>query len=161
MGEKKNMTGIIILKTLNTRTLTLQGHGQYIYNRNCVCRDWLCKKEKSHAHENFLYEPFLTIRKGTEHGYRAEAAITSHGACPDLDIVLSGPAEVSQYSLVSVTLCVVAVVLSASLLPIESRISSAGIICIKMTETIMKMSHKKAQESIYRNLNIIRSGSQL
>lgn len=59
---------------------------------------------------------FLTIRKRAKNSCRTEAAVTSRGVRPDLHLVLSGSAEICQHSLVSVTLCVVTLILTTSLL---------------------------------------------
>lgn len=65
--------------------------------------------------------PFLTIRKRAEDSCRTEAAIPGHGARPDLHLVLSGSAKVCQHSLVSVTLCVVALIFTTPLLQHEKH----------------------------------------
>ena len=72
------------------------------------------KREKCESVK--VFKVSLTIRQGAEDGCRAEAAITSHGAHPHLHLILSGPAEVRQHGLVSVTLRVVALILTAPLL---------------------------------------------
>ncbi len=59
---------------------------------------------------------FLTIGQCAEDGCRTEAAITGHGARPNLHFVLSGPAEVRQHGLVSVALSVVALIFTSPLL---------------------------------------------
>lgn len=48
--------------------------------------------------------PFLTVRQGSEGGCWAEAAVAGHGASPNLHLILSGPAEIAQHHLVTVTL---------------------------------------------------------
>lgn len=60
--------------------------------------------------------PLLTIRERSKDGSRAEAAVTGGGVCPDLHLVLGGPAEVGQHGLVPAALDVVALVLAAPLL---------------------------------------------
>lgn len=68
-------------------------------------------------------EPFLTIRKRAEDVGRTEAAITGHGARPNLHFVLGGSAQVRQHGLIFVTLTVVALIFTTSLLPYENRVS--------------------------------------
>lgn len=60
-----------------------------------------------------------------EDSCRTEAAITGDGARANLHFVLSGPAEVCQHNLVSVALCVVALILTLSLLN-ENGVSWPG-----------------------------------
>lgn len=65
----------------------------------------------------------LTIRQGVEEGCSTKAAITSRGEHPNLHFILSGPAEVCQHSLVSVSFFGVALNLTTTLLPNEKRVS--------------------------------------
>lgn len=74
----------------------------------------VCETGCSTARHSFFF--FLTIRKGPEDDCRAEAAITGGGVCPDLHLVLSGPAEVCEHGLVFVALSVMALILTAPLL---------------------------------------------
>lgn len=94
--------------------------------------------------------PFLTIRKRAEDSCRTEAAIPGHGAHPDLHLVLSGSAEVCQHSLVSVTLCVVALIFTTPLLQHEKH-ELAGL------EESVKQEHLKRLNLIdsiaFHNLN--------
>lgn len=63
----------------------------------------------------------FTIRQGAEDSCRAEAAVTSQGARPDLHVVLRGPAEVCQHHLVSFSLCVQALTFTEPLLPKQNE----------------------------------------
>lgn len=92
-----------------------------------LCRKKSCKNLHSGNERNVWNKkmrvktgPFLTIRKRAEDGCRTEAAITGHGARPNLHFVLSGPAQVRQHGLVSVALAVVALIFTTSLLPYEN-----------------------------------------
>lgn len=58
----------------------------------------------------------LTIRKCVEDTRRAETAVAGCGVHPNLNLVWRGPAEVRQHHLVSVTLCVMALIFTAALL---------------------------------------------
>lgn len=71
--------------------------------------------ETGSTHSSFFVF-FLTIRKCAEDDCRTEAAITGGGVCPDLHLVLSGPAEVCEHGLVSAALGVMTLILAAPLL---------------------------------------------
>lgn len=58
----------------------------------------------------------LTIRKCVEDTCRAEAAVAGCHVHPNLNLVRRGPAEVRQHHLVSVSLCVVALIFTAAIL---------------------------------------------
>lgn len=89
----------------------------------------VCKKKRERkrnsceSHSEVHIWPFLTIRQGAEDGSRAEAAVARHGARPDLHLILGGPAKVTQHYLVSVTLSVVALLLTTALLPNGNKVS--------------------------------------
>lgn len=79
----------------------------------------VCETGCSTAHTAFFFFFFLfflTIRKCPEEDHRTKAAITGGGVCPDLHLVLSGPAEVCEHGLVSVAHTVMALILTAPLL---------------------------------------------
>lgn len=60
--------------------------------------------------------PPLTIGQRAENGWWTETAVAGLGTRPDLHFILTSPAEVCQYSLVSVTLYGVALILATLLL---------------------------------------------
>lgn len=74
------------------------------------------KNVRNNKKNNREFSFFLTIGKRAKNSCRTEAAVTSLGVRPDLHLVLSGSAEICQHSLVSVTLCVVTLILTTSLL---------------------------------------------
>ena len=121
-GKVRTRQEFIILKRLNTRTITQYKDkgSEFIKKRNCAGPDNAEKNSKekkmwkvSSLHGNRVS---LTIGQGAEDGCRTEAAVTGHGAHPHLHLILGGPAEVRQHGLVPVTLHVVALILTAPLL---------------------------------------------
>lgn len=80
---------------------------------------FLNKKKKSNVCVAPLQEktrPLLTIGQRAENGWWTETAVAGLGTCSDLHFILTSPAEVCQYSLVSVTLYGVALIFATLLL---------------------------------------------
>lgn len=80
---------------------------------------------------------FLTIRQCVEGSYWTEAAVAGQGVSANLHFVLGSPTEVCQHSLVSLTLCVVALILTTPILPKRKELVE-----MKLTENEKDHSEK-------------------